>query len=171
MKLSAFVALAVAAFSSAAPSTTQRDDPKFPSKASVWVQTQWGLTLAFLTTDGKAWQWADESGDSPVPVVQFVTHLVPITVRPGNLITSLELDGKTCKYIDTVFDCSAAAAANASLPTAFFQAVYATDPVGDQGWKLLGPKQTFTLWNYDEELKQLSSSPSLGYSLWLADVD
>ncbi|KZW02434.1 hypothetical protein EXIGLDRAFT_744597 [Exidia glandulosa HHB12029] len=161
MQFSALLTVVAAALSigvSAAPA--KRATLPLPTKASVWVQTQSGDTIAYLNSQGWAWQWATESspGDGP-DIAKFDIKLVPGSVQPSgdDALVKLAMNGHECSLVNEFLDCIVT-----DSPTAVFRAKVQTDVTGATHWSLLGGHPAFSLESYQKELKFLALTPDHG---------
>ncbi|KZW02442.1 hypothetical protein EXIGLDRAFT_759939 [Exidia glandulosa HHB12029] len=136
--------------------------------ASVWIQTNSGDTIAVLTENGQAWQWADENGDGP-EAGQFDIKLVPGSMQPSgdDALVKLVHDGQECSLTNDTIDCT-----STGSPAAVLRAKVKTDVVGETRWFLLGGHSQFSLEDLDQEKKLLAVTPDhgLGVNVYLTDA-
>ncbi|KZW02433.1 hypothetical protein EXIGLDRAFT_759931 [Exidia glandulosa HHB12029] len=161
--LATFSAVALSIGVSAAPAG--RDTLPLPTTASVWVQTHFGDTIAFLTENGQAWQWADENGTGP-EIGQFDIKLVPGSMQPSgdDALVKLASKGQACSLTNDVIDCT-----STGSPAVVLRAKVKTDVVGETRWFLLGGHPQFSLEALDQEKKLLAVTPDhgLGVNVYL----
>ncbi|KZW02355.1 hypothetical protein EXIGLDRAFT_455645 [Exidia glandulosa HHB12029] len=164
--LATFTAIALSIGVSAAPA--KRDTLSLPTTASVWVQTDSGDTIAVLTENGQAWQWADENGDGP-EAGQFDIKLVPGSMQPSgdDALVKLAHNGQECSLTNDAIDCT-----STGSPAAVLRAKVKTDVVGETRWFLLGGHPQFSLEDWDQEKKLLAVTPDhgLGVNVYLTDA-